>query len=38
MTDRPPATDERPPKPRPAPPPDADSAPYWSTRRTRDAS
>ena len=30
MTDRPPTTDERPPKPRPAPPPDADSAPYWS--------
>jgi uncharacterized OB-fold protein len=31
MTDRAPATgDERPPKPRPAPTPDADSAPYWT--------
>ncbi len=30
MTDaRAPATDERPPKPRPAPVPDHDSAPYW---------
>ncbi len=30
MTDgRTPATDERPPKPRPAPVPDHDSAPYW---------
>ena len=30
MTDRAPTEDERPPKPRPAPIPDADSAPYWS--------
>ena len=31
MTDRStPAPDERPPKPRPAPVPDADSAPYWA--------
>ena len=31
MTDKPaPVTDERPPKPRPAPVADADSAPYWS--------
>jgi len=31
VSDRtPPPADERPPKPRPAPIPDADSAPYWS--------
>jgi len=30
MTDRSTTADERPPKPRPAPPPDADSAPYWA--------